>query len=69
MGVLPNPSLVCSTHDRLIIGRQDVETRNSKFIQKAKHPRRWWASILEYHLIKVWMPFSFIEQRGRGGEE
>lgn len=26
MGVLPNASLVCSTHDRPIIGRQDVET-------------------------------------------
>lgn len=36
--------------------RQVVEARNNDFVWKAKHLRR---CVLEYHLIRVWMPVSF----------
>ena len=39
----PNPSLIFSACNRLIIGRQGVKARNSNLIQKAVHLRRWWA--------------------------
>ena len=58
--VLLNLNLVCLPHNRLIIGRQVVEARNNDFIWKARHLRR---SVLEYHLIRVWTPVSFLEQR------
>ena len=59
--VFLNLNLVCSPHNRLIIVRQVVGARNNYFIWKAKHLRR---CVLEYHLIRVWMPVSFTEQKG-----
>ena len=45
-----------------------MEARNSDFIWKTRHPRRWQTNVLEYQLIGVGMPVSFIEQR-RGGDK
>ena len=39
------------------------------FIQKAGRPRRWRTRVLQKPSYWVWMPVSFIEQRGGGGEE
>ena len=55
-------SSVYSSHDRQIIGRQGVEAR------KLGHPGRWCTSVLEYHLVWIWMLVCFIEQIGVGGE-
>ena len=66
--LLRKPSWVCSLHDRLIIRRKGVEARNSNFIWKAGSLKRLPASALEFHLIGVWMPVSFIEQK-RGRDE
>ena len=59
---------VCSLHDRPIIRRKGVEARNSNFIWKAGSLKSLLASALEFHLIGIWMPVSFIEQR-RGRDE
>ena len=47
MQLLMNPNSVCSLHNRQIIGRQDVEARNSDFIQKAGGPRGWQTDVLD----------------------
>ena len=66
---LLNPSSVCSPPERPVIWRKDVEVRNSCLYLESRHLRRWWGSALVYQLIGVWMPVSFIEQSGQGGEE
>ena len=48
--------------------RQEIATPFD-FFRKARHPRRWQTRVLEYHLIGVLMPVSFIKQRGGGDEE
>lgn len=68
LSLLLNPSSPCSSHDWPMGGRWGVEARNNNFLQKARYPKRWWASAVEYHLIRGRMPFSFIEQRRGGGE-
>ena len=61
--------LVCSSPERPIIWRKDVEVKNSGLYLESQHLRRRWGSALVYQLIGVWMPVSFIEQSGQGGEE
>ena len=48
--------------------RQEIATPFD-FFRKARHLRRWQTRVLEYHLIGVLMPVSFIKQRGGGDEE
>lgn len=64
-----SPSAVCSLHSRPVIGKWGVEARTSGLIWKARPLRRWQTTLLEYHLIGVWMLVSFIEQIGGGREE
>lgn len=40
-----------------IIGRGGVEARNSSFIWKVRHPRRWGTGVLQCHLIGSGCPF------------
>ena len=57
-----SPSSVWSPHDRPVIGRQGITTLFRKLgIQEDNN-------VLENHLIGVWMPVSFIEQRGGGSK-
>ena len=41
-----SPSSICSQHNRSVIGRWDVEAKDSEFIQETRHLRRRWASAL-----------------------
>ena len=41
-----------TVYDRPIIRRQDIEARNSDFIQKTEHPWRRQASTLEYQILE-----------------
>jgi hypothetical protein len=40
MGLLSNPSSICSLHNNPVIRRRDDEARNSDFIQRARRPSR-----------------------------
>ena len=51
-----------------MIRRPGVEARNSDFIQKARHPRRWRTKVLECHLMGSGHQ-SLIEQREGRDEE
>ena len=41
-----SPSSICSQHNRSVIGRWDVEAKDSEFIQETRHLRKRWASAL-----------------------
>ena len=57
------PSRLLRPWDRPV----NQERRNSDFIQESKCLKRWQTGVLQYHLIRVWLPVSFI--RGGGGEK
>lgn len=69
VNLLPSPNPVCPPQDRPIIGIQGIEARNNDFIQKAGYPRKCQNNVPEYHLIRIWMPVSFIEQRRGKSDE
>ena len=56
-------------HDRPINWRQNIEARNTTSFRKPADIEDGRLVSPKSHLLGVWMPASFIEQRGRGGEE
>ena len=65
VGLLPSPSSLCLPHNRPINQRRGAEARNTTLLGK---PADWEDSRLtshRNHLVRVWMPVSFIEHRAR----
>ena len=67
--VLPSPSSPCSPHNGPVNQRGGVEARNNDCIRKAADQEDGRLKSPKNHLIGVWMPVSFIAQRGGGDEE
>ena len=65
---LSSSSSSCLPHNRPIIKRWGAETRNSDFIWKARRLKRWWTSVLEYHLTRVWIFYRTEKGRRWGGK-
>ena len=68
MYLLPSPSSPCSPHNRPMNWRQGVEARNTTLFGKLADREDGGLVSPKNHLIRVWMPVSFIAQR-RGGDE
>ena len=67
--MLPSPSSLCSTHDRPMNRRRGVEARKTTLFGKPADREDGRLGSPRNHLIGVWMPVSFIAQRGGGDEE
>ena len=61
MLLLPSPSSLCSPHDRPVNRRRDVEARNMTLFRKPADREDGRLVSLKNHLLRVWMPVSFIE--------
>ena len=68
VGLLPSPSSLGSAHDRPINRRRGVEAGNTTLFRKLADQEHGGLVSQNNHLIGVWVPVSFIEQR-RGGDE
>ena len=69
MILLPSLSSLCSPHDRPINRRRDVESRNTSLFGKPADGEDGRLKSQNNYVIGVWMPVSFIAQRGGGDEE
>ena len=69
MILLPSPSSLCSPHNRPVNQRRGVEARNTSLFRKPEDREEGRLKSQNNHLIGVWMPVSFIVQRGGGDEE
>ena len=67
--LLPSPSSLCSLHNRPMNLRDVVFRTENDFIQKVSWCKDGRLMFQNNHLVEVWMPVSFIEQRGEGVEE
>ena len=67
--VLPSPSWLCSLRDRPMNRRLGVEARSTTLFGEPADQEDGRLVSRKNHLIGVWMPVSFIEQRGGGDEE
>ena len=67
--LLQSPSSLCSPHKRPVSQRWRVEARNTTLFGKRADWEDGGLKSQNNHLIGVWMPLSFIAQRGGGDEE
>ena len=67
--MLLSPSSLCSLHDRPINRRQVLRQGIATLFRKLADREDGRLMSPKNHLIGVWMPVSFIEQRGGGDEE
>ena len=63
------PSSLCSPHDRPVNRRGGAEARNRTLYGKPADQEGGRLVSLINHLMRVWMPVSFIAERGGGDEE
>jgi len=67
--MLLRPSSLCSPYNTPINQETSVEARNRTLFGKLADQKDGRLISQNDHLIGVWVPMSFIEQRGKGGEE
>ena len=63
------PSSLCSLHDRPVNPRDEVLRQEETLVGELADQQDGRLAPQNNHLIGVWMPGSFIEQRERGNEE
>ena len=68
-GVSPSPRSLCSPHDRPTNRRQGVEARSITLFRELADGEDGRLMSQNNHLIGVWMPGSFIDQRERSSEK
>ena len=64
-----SPSSLCSLHDRPVNPRDEVLRQEETLVGELADQQDGRLAPQNNHLIGVWMPGSFIEQRERGNEE
>ena len=69
VSLLHSPCSLCSPYNRPINQRGGVEARNTTLFGKLADQEDGRLKSRDNQLIGVWMPVSFIAQRGGGDEE
>ena len=70
VGLLPSPSSLCMPHNRPINQRRGAEARNTTLLGKLADGEDSRLTSRRNHLVRVWMPVSFIQHRaGRWGNK